>query len=215
MLCPKCKHEIADNSMFCPFCGQITELSELKEDYLKICPNCNKTLNADLEVCPNCLYNFSDASFESGSQLFIKTSMKLVVFIFLFLLVAITIYCFNESNEFAEDFIILVVLILFFTISILFCGKIKNLVLKVSRWLLDFGTTLDVLSGIIILLAGIPISMNSYGNVPYWWFIAGAFVYSLVMLVKDYVLYLLVDIRDSLKILSDKAKLEMNESDKN
>ncbi len=87
--------------------------------------------------------------------------------------------------------------------------------LEVGRWLLDFATTLDVLSGILILLAGIPISMNSYGNVPYWWFIVGAFVYSLIMLVKDYVLYLLVDIRDSLKILSDKAKQDITEKQEN
>ena len=87
--------------------------------------------------------------------------------------------------------------------------------LEVGRWLLDFATTLDVLSGVLILLAGIPISMNSYGNVQYWWFIVGAFVYSLIMLVKDYVLYLLVDIRDSLKILSDKAKQDITEKQEN
>lgn len=87
--------------------------------------------------------------------------------------------------------------------------------LEVGRWLLDFATTLDVLSGVLILLAGIPISMNSYGNVQYWWFIVGAFVYSLIMLVKDYVLYLLVDIRDSLKIISDKAKQDISEKQEN
>ncbi len=57
--------------------------------------------------------------------------------------------------------------------------------------------------------------MNSYGNVQYWWFIVGAFVYSLIMLVKDYVLYSLVDIRDSLKILSDKAKQDITEKQEN
>lgn len=154
MFCPNCKHEIDKNYMFCPFCGQIMELSESNDNSLKVCPNCNKTFNADLEVCPNCLYNFSDDSFESGSQLFVKISMKLVAFIFLFLLGTITIYCFNESDEFADNFIILFVLILFFIISIILCGKIKNLVLKVARWLLDFATALDVLSGILILLAG-------------------------------------------------------------
>ena len=87
--------------------------------------------------------------------------------------------------------------------------------LKVARWLLDFATALDVLSGVLFLLAGIPISMNSYGNVPYWWFIVCAFVYSFIMLVKDYVLYLLVDIRDSLKILSDKAKQDISEKQEN
>lgn len=56
--------------------------------------------------------------------------------------------------------------------------------------------------------------MNSYGNVLYWCFIVGAFVYSLIMLVKDYVLYLLVDIRDSLKILFDKVKQDISEKKK-
>ena len=35
------------------------------------------------------------------------------------------------------------------------------------------------------------------------------------MLVKDYVLYLLVDIRDSLKIISDKAKQDISEKQEN
>lgn len=121
----------------------------------------------------------------------------------------------NYLSENDGTFLYFVVSIVLIVIAVIFCRGIKNPVLEVARWLLDFATTLDVLSGVLILLAGIPISMNSYGNVPYWWFIVGAFVYSLIMLVKDYVLYLLVDIRDSLKILSDKAKQDITEKQEN
>lgn len=173
-----------------------------------LCPKCNEEVSSSDKICPKC-----------GADIdkLLKKEMFWFVFVCLLGIFIAGGFCVlsNDVDVDGTNLFCCITLVIFAIIITALSQKIKNLVLKVSRWLLDFGTTLDVLSGILILLAGIPISMNSYGNVPYWWFIAGAFVYSLVMLVKDYVLYLLVDIRDSLKILSDKAKLEMNESDKN
>ena len=107
----------------------------------------------------------------------------------------------NESNIDGVSIVYGITLIAILIIAFIFNSKIKNLVLKVGRWLLDFNTTLDVLAGIIILVVGAFISYEL--SINYWWFVLGAFIYSLLALVKDYVLYLLVDIRDSLKILAE------------
>lgn len=169
-----------------------------------ICPKCNEKVVLDEKICPKC-----------GAEME-KIYKKRGFFICLFLFIVICLSALvNYLSENDGTFLYFVVSIVLIVIAVIFCRGIKKPVLEVGRWLLDFTTTLDVLSGILILLAGIPISMNSYGNVPYWWFIVGAFVYSLIMLVKDYVLYLLVDIRDSLKILSDKAKQDITEKQEN
>lgn len=170
-----------------------------------ICPKCNEKVALDEKICPKCGADINEL-------LDVDVNICLICcIIFMFISVGI-IVCLNEDVIIS---FICIIPFLFIILAVLLSRKIKNLVLKVARWLLDFTTTLDVLSGILILLAGIPISMNSYGNVPYWWFIVGAFVYSLIMLVKDYVLYLLVDIRDSLKIISDKAKQDISEKQEN
>lgn len=169
-----------------------------------ICPKCNEKVALDEKICP-----------KYGVEME-KIYKKRGFFICLFLFIVICLSALvNYLSENDGTFLYFVVSIVLIVIAVIFCRGIKKPVLEVGRWLLDFATTLDVLSGVLILLAGIPMSMNSYGNVQYWCFIVGAFVYSLIMLVKDYVLYLLVDIRDSLKILSDKAKQDITEKQEN
>lgn len=169
-----------------------------------ICPKCNEKVALDEKICPKC-----GAEME---KIYKKRGFFICLFLFIVLCLSALVNYLSENDGTFLYFVVSIVLIV---IAVIFCRGIKKPVLEVGRWLLDFATTLDVLSGVLILLAGIPISMNSYGNVPYWWFIVGAFVYSLIMLVKDYVLYLLVDIRDSLKILSDKAKQDITEKQEN
>lgn len=169
-----------------------------------ICPKCNEKVALDEKICSKC-----GAEME---KIYKKRGFFICLFLFIVLCLSALVNYLSENDGTFLYFVVSIVLIV---IAVIFCRGIKKPVLEVGRWLLDFTTTLDVLSGILILLAGIPISMNSYGNVPYWWFIVGAFVYSLIMLVKDYVLYLLVDIRDSLKILSDKAKQDITEKQEN
>lgn len=170
-----------------------------------ICPKCNEKVASDVKICPKC-----------GADIDKLLKKEMFWFVFVCLLgMGGFVFLLNDVDVDGTNLFCCITLVIFAIIIMVLSQKIKNLVLKVARWLLDFATTLDVLSGILILLAGIPISMNSYGNVPYWWFIVGAFVYSLIMLVKDYVLYLLVDIRDSLKILSDKAKQDISEKQEN
>lgn len=56
MLCPKCNHEISDNSKFCAECGTNIKkyLKELeKEKYIK-CPNCAKKIEKDATFCKYC-----------------------------------------------------------------------------------------------------------------------------------------------------------------
>lgn len=169
-----------------------------------ICPKCNEKVALDEKICSKC-----GAEME---KIYKKRGFFICLFLFIVLCLSALVNYLSENDGTFLYFVVSIVLIV---IAVIFCRGIKKPVLEVGRWLLDFTTTLDVLSGILILLAGIPISMNSYGHVPYWWFIVGAFVYSLIMLVKDYVLYLLVDIRDSLKILSDKAKQDISEKQEN
>lgn len=169
-----------------------------------ICPKCNEKVASDEKICPKC-----GAEME---KIYKKRGFFICLFLFIVICLSALVNYLSENNGTFLYFVVSIVLIV---IAVIFCRGIKKPVLEVGRWLLDFATTLDVLSGVLILLAGIPISMNSYGNVPYWWFIVGAFVYSLIMLVKDYVLYLLVDIRDSLKIISDKAKQDISEKQEN
>lgn len=170
-----------------------------------LCPKCNEEVSSSDKICPKC-----------GADIDKLLKKEMFWFVFVCLLwMGGFVFLLNDVDVDGTNLFCCITLVIFAIIIMVLSQKIKNLVLKVARWLLDFATTLDVLSGILILLAGIPISMNSYGNVPYWWFIVGAFVYSLIMLVKDYILYLLVDIRDSLKILSDKAKQDMSEKQEN
>ncbi len=170
-----------------------------------ICPKCNEKVALDEKICP-----------KYGAEIDKLLKKEMFWFVFVCLLwMGGFVFLLNDVDVDGTNLFCCITLVIFAIIIMVLSQKIKNLVLKVARWLLDFATTLDVLSGILILLAGIPISMNSYGHVPYWWFIVGAFVYSLIMLVKDYVLYLLVDIRDSLKILSDKAKQDITEKQEN
>lgn len=170
-----------------------------------LCPKCNEEVSSSDKICPKC-----------GADIDKLLKKEMFWFVFVCLLwMGGFVFLLNDVDVDGTNLFCCITLVIFAIIIMVLSQKIKNLVLKVARWLLDFATTLDVLSGILILLAGIPISMNSYGNVPYWWFIVGAFVYSLIMLVKDYILYLLVDIRDSLKILSDKAKQDISEKQEN
>lgn len=170
-----------------------------------LCPKCNEEVSSSDKICPKC-----------GADIDKLLKKEMFWFVFVCLLwMGGFVFLLNDVDVDGTNLFCCITLVIFAIIIMVLSQKIKNLVLKVARWLLDFATTLDVLLGILILLAGIPISMNSYGNVPYWWFIVGAFVYSLIMLVKDYILYLLVDIRDSLKILSDKAKQDMSEKQEN
>lgn len=120
--------------------------------------------------------------------------------------VIVTVYNGLGGSEETQNLALGIIEIIIVIVAIINCKRIKNIVLKVARWLLDFSTTLDALMGAIILITGIYICRDSYIN--YWWFVLGAFLYSLIALIKDYALYLLVDIRDSLKILADKAKNE-------
>ena len=50
MKCPKCKEEIADNSIYCPNCGDKLNLNNSI-----YCPNCGDKLNLNNSMyCPNC-----------------------------------------------------------------------------------------------------------------------------------------------------------------
>lgn len=57
MKCPKCKEEIADNSIYCPNCGDKLNLNNTM-----YCPNCGELTESDKKFCSNCGYNFVNIS---------------------------------------------------------------------------------------------------------------------------------------------------------
>lgn len=81
----------------------------------------------------------------------------------------------------------------------------KDIVIKVGRKTLDICTALDVILCTIILVVGFFQCSTEYGiSVFMWWYVLGAVVVFLATLLANYTLYLLIDIRDSLKNLADK-----------
>ncbi|MCD8378011.1 MAG: zinc ribbon domain-containing protein [Candidatus Gastranaerophilales bacterium] len=80
------------------------------------------------------------------------------------------------------------------------CPYVKRFILFVGRNVIDFATTLDLILGLTILVAGIYYCANEY--ISYWWFVLGALLYVVITVLKNYTLYLLIDIRDSLHKLA-------------
>lgn len=171
------------------------------------CPKCNCEIADNAQFCHCCGVDLIHAKLKTQDDNNHYTSMMTAFVITILVLAGLLfIPVFSGIDEESMNVVIGFIEIILVILAILFCKKIKDVVLKVARWLLDFSTTIDVLTGIIILIIGITICKDGYIN--YWWFVLGAFIYTLIALVKDYALYLLVDIRDSLKILADKAKNE-------
>ena len=54
--CKKCKKEVKDDALFCPFCGGALEKDDNKKDGnpLKTCNKCNKDFPAEYKRCPYC-----------------------------------------------------------------------------------------------------------------------------------------------------------------
>lgn len=50
MFCLMCGKEIADNSRFCPYCGEKVELLPQK----KVCPSCGQEMESDMLYCNQC-----------------------------------------------------------------------------------------------------------------------------------------------------------------
>lgn len=100
-------------------------------------------------------------------------------------------------------------LIFFITLGVLLlCSLIprlakhaKDIVIKVGRKTLDICTALDVILCVIVIVIGF---FHVLGTSTFiWWYVLGAIVVFLVTLLANYTLYLLIDIRDSLKKLAD------------
>ncbi len=168
------------------------------------CQKCNTELEGNAVFCPNCGTNIqkennTNTENNSISEYAAYTMLALIIGL---PIIYVIVYAISSSDnpENTLTFIEFILLI----IAIIFCRKIKNVVLSVARWLLDFSTTFDALLGISILIIGIFICKDT--DINYWWFVLGAILYSLIALIKDYALYLLVDIRDSLKILANNKK---------
>lgn len=83
---------------------------------------------------------------------------------------------------------------------------VKKFVLWIGRKVIDFTTTLDLVFVMTILYAGAyyKSTISAYeDSISYGWCVLAAFLYMILAALKNYVLYLLIDIRDSLKKISD------------
>jgi hypothetical protein len=93
-----------------------------------------------------------------------------------------------------------------FLIIIIACLSIyaKDIVIKVGRKTLDICTAIDVVLTVICLGIGFFQCADEQGISPFiWWYVLGSIVIFLITLLANYTLYLLIDIRDSLKKLAD------------
>jgi len=112
---------------------------------------------------------------------------------------------------------------LYTTLAIMTFGLlpfVKRIVLFIGRKVIDFASTVDLVIVMSILVFGIFYKANSgyFGQMlSYWWFVLAAFLYLVYAALKNYVLYLLIDIRDSLHKLAhgDKESINDNTDDSN
>ena len=130
----------------------------------------------------------------------------------------------EEANHFMIGFTIIAIVM---TISMFICGyfdgaiilssilliigafivmpKMKNFLLESGRKILDFTTAFDLLSTFAIIIVGLCTSRDYHGEieVTFWWWVLGGAVYFVATIMKNYLLYILVDIRDNLKKIAD------------
>ena len=183
MKCPHCGYETYNNEIKCPHCGE----SMLKKD------------EEEIEKSP------SEKNYkETKSSVEIANILALLIIIpgilaFLYILI-------NTIKE--NPFIILtVIIIVILAITLWLSTKIKDIVVSVGRTVLDFGTSLNVVCSVLIIIIGFFQCKDEYGNIEgfIWAYIGGAILFFLITLLADYTLYLLIDIRDSLKKLANKS----------
>lgn len=178
------------------------------------CPKCNEKLDVKLRFCPFCGYEFSaEENVEEDNKNLQEDNKKDAgKKDYTWLLVAgLAIISCPAYKMDMEKFLYILGGVLILTLTILLCMKIKNIVLNVGRKLLDFTTALDVIIAIVIVVVGFftnenNINLDSDNN--FYLYVIGGIVYILIALLKDYILYLLIDIRDSLKQIADKNKMD-------
>lgn len=83
----------------------------------------------------------------------------------------------------------------------------KNYILKEGRKFVDFIAGVDIGVSIIAFIAGIFIGLSESSWTTFWTYAGVAFVYYQITLIKNYAIYLFIDMRDSLKKLT-KTKAE-------
>ncbi len=171
------------------------------------CPNCGKEIDDDVEYCPNCGEKFvlieekglidKLENLDLGKILFLLIGITISVFVLIFLIGTVF------KNPIVGLCLVGIVVI---AATIWLSKHIKDIVVAVGRKVLDIGTSLNVILSVVIIIIGFFQCKDDYGISEFiWFYIIGAIIYFLITLLADYTLYVLIDIRDSLKKLADKS----------
>ena len=112
------------------------------------------------------------------------------------------------NSEDCFDVVMTITSIVLIIFAFIVMPKMKEFLLNSGRKILDFTTALDLLSTFAIIIVGLFISRETYGSYneikpTFWWWVLGGAIYFVTTIMKNYLLYILVDIRDNLKKIAD------------
>ena len=179
------------------------------------CPKCNLEVSDDSQFCSNCgvniyEYNSSSKTMSSASESKPDTPNdgacpEAIGWILILVITAPIILIPLLQTDIPIGFIILGALLIVACIfACVFASKAKDVVISIGRKTLDFLTILDVALCVIVIVLGFIQCVYEDGiSHTLWWYILGAVILFFGTLLANYTLYLLIDIRDSLKKLSD------------
>lgn len=188
MKCPHCGYETYNNEMECPYCGK----NMFKKD--------NKERNEEVKEEE---VNKSKVDNEETKKVDVT---NIIVLLVMLILLAIPLYAAYTLIRENPVIIVVIICIIVIAITLWLSKRIKDIVVSVGRSVLDLGTSLNVVCSVLIIIIGFLQCTNDQGIEGYiWYYIGGAIIFFLVTLLADYTLYLLIDIRDSLKELAKKA----------
>jgi DNA-directed RNA polymerase subunit RPC12/RpoP len=193
MKCPHCGEETYNNfEIKCPYCGK----NMFKKDRKKI----NEEIKEDSNV------KESESQIDNEETKAVDITNIIVLLIFLIFLTIGLYAVFTLIKEYPV-IIVLIISIIMLALILWLSTKIKDIVVSVGRKVLDIGTSLNVVFSILIIIIGFIQCKDEYGNIAgfIWAYIGGAILFFLITLLADYTIYLLIDIRDSLKKIANKS----------
>jgi cation transport ATPase len=168
-----------------------------------LCPKCNLEILDGSQICPNCGVDISKV-IEENSKMQQNDCNKegCGCLVLVFALILLFNLLFGAVSNFGSEDVLkyapFVIGLLILIVLIACLSKyVKDIVICVGRITLDISTVIGVILSFICLVVG------CYFSSFIWWYVLGSVVIFIITLLANYTLYLLIDIRDSLKKLAD------------